>query len=188
MELKNINIEGLEYLQITPDGQVYNTRTKNWLKAWVTQCKYYAYALTPDTTKKRRHYLIHRLVAYTYIGKPENPKLEVDHIDENKGNNHYSNLQWITHSANVSKSFKLGKRGCYWKDKTKPSPSIETIRKMSDAKLKPIEIYRHGIYIKTCKSVQDTANYFNLTRVSIFFIMRKGGNYKEYTLKYITDK
>lgn len=184
MELRNINIEGLDKYQITPDGMVYNTKTKRWIKPYITEHKYYSYALTSYITNKRKNYLAHRLVAYTYIGNPEFNNLEVDHIDEDKANNHFSNLQWITHSENIHKSFKLGKRTGYWKNKTRPSPAIGTIQKMANAKFKPMKIYRYGKYINTFESVQKTADYFNISRVYVYLIMKNGGFYKEYKLEF----
>ena len=44
---------------------------------------------------------IHRLVAKAFC-KGYSPKLEVNHIDENKTNNNYKNLEWITHKQNMN--------------------------------------------------------------------------------------
>ena len=50
------------------------------------------------------HY-IHRLVAGLYVpGYFEGA--QVDHIDNDKINNHYTNLQWCTKAYNVAKGFK----------------------------------------------------------------------------------
>lgn len=43
---------------------------------------------------------VHRLVAKVYIPNPEN-KPYIDHIDENKVNNHVDNLRWVTPSENM---------------------------------------------------------------------------------------
>ena len=45
-------------------------------------------------------YIIHRLVALTFIENKEN-KPEVNHIDGNKLNNHISNLEWNTTQENL---------------------------------------------------------------------------------------
>lgn len=50
---------------------------------------------------------IHRLVAIHFIPNPLNKKC-VNHIDGIKTNNHYSNLEWVTHSENMIHATKLG--------------------------------------------------------------------------------
>ena len=50
---------------------------------------------------------VHRLVAEAFIPNPDNLK-EVNHIDGNHDNNQMSNLEWITHQANVQHSFDTG--------------------------------------------------------------------------------
>ena len=50
---------------------------------------------------------VHRLVAEAFIPNPDNLK-EVNHIDGNHDNNQVSNLEWITHQANVQHSFDTG--------------------------------------------------------------------------------
>lgn len=46
--------------------------------------------------------LVSRMVAYTFLGISD---LVVDHIDNNKENNHLSNLQYLTNVENLKKSF-----------------------------------------------------------------------------------
>lgn len=50
---------------------------------------------------------VHRLVAETFIRNPDNLS-QVNHIDENKQNNHISNLEWVTPKQNCEHS------NCKW--------------------------------------------------------------------------
>ena len=49
----------------------------------------------------RKNMLIHRLVAFAFV---ENPRPDifnmVDHIDQNKLNNHHTNLRWVNKQLN----------------------------------------------------------------------------------------
>lgn len=48
---------------------------------------------------KTNNKFIHRLVALTYLPNPNNYPI-VRHLDNNKQNNHVSNLEWCTHKTN----------------------------------------------------------------------------------------
>lgn len=62
---------------------------------------------------------IHQLVALCFIENPEK-KLEINHKDGNKLNNHVSNLEWVTKFENMQHASKIGlldkrPRGCqHW--------------------------------------------------------------------------
>lgn len=53
--------------------------------------------------------LVHKCVANAFIPNPEN-KPQVDHIDEDKTNNHYTNLRFVTPSENMLASANGNKR------------------------------------------------------------------------------
>ena len=51
--------------------------------------------------KSRKFFKIHRLVALAFIPNPD--KLpEINHIDENKANNHVTNLEWCDRKYNIN--------------------------------------------------------------------------------------
>ncbi len=61
--------------------------------------------LSKDCDHKK--FSIHRLVAMAFVPNPED-KPEVNHIDGNKLNNYFENLEWVTTSENQKHSLKIG--------------------------------------------------------------------------------
>lgn len=60
---------------------------------------------------KQHTFTVHVLVANAFLDRCCDG-LEVNHIDGNKANNRVDNLEWVTHSENVTHSFKkLGRVG-----------------------------------------------------------------------------
>ena len=96
-------IQGYEnkYL-ISSYGRVWSIRSKKWLKYSVPSNGYAQVGLSLNN--KRTSYMIHRLVAKTFLQKPTN-KDYVNHIDGNKLNNRVNNLEWVTRSDNEKHAF-----------------------------------------------------------------------------------
>lgn len=59
--------------------------------------------------KVARTIAVHRAVAMAWC-EGYLPKLPVNHKDCNKLNNHYTNLEWVTHKQNMAHSVKCGLR------------------------------------------------------------------------------
>lgn len=71
----------------------------------ITKAGYWFVHLSNGTSKngpRLKTVGISRLVASLFLTNPEDLG-EVDHIDNDKSNNHVSNLQWIIHDKNVRK-------------------------------------------------------------------------------------
>lgn len=131
MDLKDIE----KYYRIDPDGGVYSLRKKRHLKGSINNCGYPFICITTDKGSKWR--FTHVLVALKYLGnRPEGH--DVDHIDGDKTNNEWRNLQYITHSANIQKTYDGG-RVSHWKGKKKKGPLSEGTRgKMAAKKHRPL--------------------------------------------------
>lgn len=89
----------LEYV-ITPCGQILKRRGKGLIKQFPDKDGYLKFASTQDSGTVNR--FVHRIVYEAFVG-PIPPGWTVDHIDEDKTNNHYSNLQLLTAVDNVVK-------------------------------------------------------------------------------------
>ena len=64
-------------------------------------------AVTLFKNKKKKVFLVHRLIALTFITNNEN-KPFVNHLDGNKLNNKAENLEWVTNSENQIHAHKMG--------------------------------------------------------------------------------
>lgn len=101
------DIQGYEgYYQISNFGNVKNTKT-NKILTGDTNSTGYRRVILYNPVKKR--FFIHRLVALHFCNGYSDD-LVVNHIDGNKLNNHYKNLEWVTKSENDKHAFKLGLR------------------------------------------------------------------------------
>lgn len=88
-----LRVEGNANYSITSDGQVYSWITRKWLKLGATNQGYMRVMLSKEGINKR--YLVHRLVAESYIPNPDS-KPCVNHIDNDPTNNNFENLEWVT--------------------------------------------------------------------------------------------
>ena len=156
--------EGLYY--IYDNGDCYSIRKGRYLKPHINNCDYVQYFLSPISGgKDGKWFKAHRLVLITFKGYDKDPKRkEVNHIDHNKHNNNLSNLEWVTHSENILKSYKEG-RTSYWQGKTRTPSDLETRIKMSNAKLKGVKtIHRTTGQILEFGSVQSTIETLGMYR------------------------
>lgn len=77
------------------------TEPQKQLKLWLDSSNQY-FQVTLSFEGKMKNYLVHRLIAMTWIENPNNYS-EVDHIDNNPKNNCVKNLQWISRQLNIDK-------------------------------------------------------------------------------------
>ena len=107
-----VSVEELEFRKIKSLGNKYeinengtilrNVETKNEIKIKLdmhhSNKGYYAGFICFQGKSKRL--MIHKLVAECWLGeKPDG--MEIDHIDRNSLNNHYTNLRYVSHSEQM---------------------------------------------------------------------------------------
>ena len=92
--------------EISEDGRIVrNVKSKHQLAIRLdthhSKKGYYAFwtCITLDGVRKARRHMVHKIVAECWHGTHSD--LEVDHIDRDTHNNHYSNLRYVTHSQQM---------------------------------------------------------------------------------------
>lgn len=78
-----------------------NTGKEKILKVWINNRGYHLITLCKNGKPKNE--LLHRIIAKTFIKNPNN-YTEINHIDENKSNNHVNNLEWCNRQYNCEYS------------------------------------------------------------------------------------
>lgn len=126
------DIEGFEGMyKISSYGDIYSYKTNKILKP-IKSHGYLKVFLYKNNSRKS--YLIHRLVAESFIPNPNNFPV-INHKNENKSDNHVCNLEWCsfkynanygTRNERMSSSLKGDKNPMYGK-KGKYSPNSKKI-------------------------------------------------------------
>lgn len=86
-------------------GKVISLNIGSEMAQYVQKNGYAAVKLHSHNVKKT--FLVHRLVASAFVPNPDNLS-EVNHIDGNKLNNSFNNLEWVTHSQNMKHAVEAG--------------------------------------------------------------------------------
>ena len=110
---------------------------------------------------------VHKMVAQKYLGDCP-AGCEISHRDGNRLNNHWTNLEYITHSANQLKAFREHGRkppvgNCH-------PASVRTKLLMAEAHKKPIACSDGRWW----PSVTECAASIGKSRVGIYYSIRKG--------------
>lgn len=98
-------IDGFPSYRISNDGEIVGPQGKV-LKGFSNNSGYLYVTLFNKGSGKRES--IHRLVATAFHENPRNKKC-VNHKDSNKTNNAASNLEWCTHSENITHAIRVTK-------------------------------------------------------------------------------
>ena len=140
-KLHLIPIESLNNYKITQSGKIWSYYSNKFLATRIHN-GYHTIALA------KTDYSIHKLVAITFIPNPNQYEI-INHIDEDKLNNHVSNLEWTTQKDNIRKCSK---------DTSHPQEIIQ--------------LDLNGNQIAIHKSILDAANAVNRNKSSISSVLR----------------
>ena len=126
---------------------------------------YVHYYIRDLSTGKRKDFKGHRLVAEYFIDNPNNHPI-VNHIDGNKANNSYKNLEWCTNQENIDHSNRTGLN-------SHRNLVIRKDRKLSDEQVILIKkAIKEGLTEKEITQKYNFANYKNI------YAIKKGLSYK----------
>jgi len=95
LKIDNIDIEISSYGRIKLNSGKITYGTKS-IQGYYSVC-----------FRKTKSYRVHRLVCMVFKPLNDYDNLYVNHIDENKDNNHIDNLEWVCPSDNVKKYYEL---------------------------------------------------------------------------------
>ena len=96
-------INGFEKYSITDYGDVIGPR--GWALKPSTDDQGYKRVCLYSSPEEKQTFLLHRLVADAFIPNPEG-KEQINHINGDKGDNRVENLEWCSHSENMSHAAK----------------------------------------------------------------------------------
>lgn len=85
---------------ITPEGQIFSTKTGKWLKQWRISSGYMRVDISIKGRSTRKQARVHRLVAEAFLPRVEG-KSHINHLNGDKSDNRVENLEWCTNAENA---------------------------------------------------------------------------------------
>lgn len=113
-----------------------------------------------DINGIRKNYDVHRLVATAFINNADRLE-QVNHIDGNKENNNYLNLEWVTRGENMKHAYNIGLQQPtkYWVGKFGIDHKSSRAVKCIDDNLK-------------FNSIKEAADFYKTQRCSVSLVCR----------------
>lgn len=185
------DIEGYEGLyQVSNLGRVKSLKLKGVdrelilsLKARNKSPKYLMVCLYKN--KQRKHCLVHRLVAQTFIPNPQNKEC-VDHVDTDPSNNRVDNLRWCTIKENSNNNLTRKHKSESKKGRKHPSYIHGLIGGKHQNAKKVICITTKEVF----DSIVDAEKKYNVTHIGRCCngTRKTAGNINEVPLKWMFYK
>ena len=108
-EFKTLSYNGEVFgkYQISNYGTIISKRCPNGIQPYIDKDGYETVTLyRNDGTKKLCR--VNRLVAYNFVEAVDDPDMVVNHLDNDKRDNYYLNLEWVTQYENVHHAINHG--------------------------------------------------------------------------------
>lgn len=155
-------VEGYSNYLISDDGRVFSLTSNRLLTIQTRKDGYKVIILWKDNKGKNKY--IHRLVLKHFGSAGRNET--VNHIDGDKGNNHISNLEWMSYSDNNKHARDTG---LWVNNKNNPKMSKQVEKRCLKGNL-----------IKTYPSIRQAERETGITASDISKGIKKGWNYGGY--------
>lgn len=168
-----------EFYRIEEDGMIWSHLVGRYKAVFHNSCNYVYVSLTRGFDGPIG---VHRLVAAKFIGPcPEG--MEINHKDGNKENNHWTNLEYVTHAENIRKAYAECGRISYWVGKKRGPLSMATRAKMSEAKKKAVVADTGEIW----PSIEDCALALGTYRKAVYCAIKDNKKMKNgLRLQFVT--
>jgi hypothetical protein len=85
--------------EVSKDGRLRNNTTKRVLYPYKDDDGYVRVTLHKNNIVNT--YLLHRIIAMTFLGSPTNENDQINHKNKNREDNNVDNLEWVTQSENI---------------------------------------------------------------------------------------
>lgn len=155
------------YYYVDKHGNVYNKYHKK-KRTFCGNDGYREVELSGSIKNKNGNYVrykvkVHRIVAELFVPKPTDAidELEVNHIDNDRMNSDYSNLEWVTHLENVRYSVSQNR---HYVLPSKGELNIKAKLKEEDV-LNIRELYRQGKTIKEINVIYKNLSYNSILNI-----------------------
>lgn len=178
MESRRLVINGIRtHYYIYEDGKIWSDRKGVFLSPQANKSGYVFYQTTYSLG---RAYLAHTLVALMFIGLPPTKKHEINHKDLDKRNNHWSNLEWVTHAYNMrharkAKHWEPGRMGFKHSDLTK--------NRMAKKKHKAVRCFRDDEEM-VFESIGEFCDYFGTYRKKFNYLVSSAKKIDGWYVRY----
>lgn len=180
-EVSNLgNVRSLDRYVYRPDGVIQ--LRKGRIKAQtMTPDGYMTVSLNKDGINRKER--VHRLVAENFVEGFFEGSV-IDHLDGDRTNNRFDNLEWVTQTENVKRSIDIGSHVSCWADYTgenNPNYHNDTLRKRyAEDKEFALEKQsrpggRNGRAVKTSVMHDDTTKTFDTMTLAAEYVLNSLG-------------